>query len=79
MRKNEFLRNWQIIQNQDLNSSFRLKFNHMTDWTQDEYNQILGLHYHSSADNNQINSYSFIEHIRSIFNEKNNDSQNTNA
>lgn len=50
MRKNEFFKNWQIIQNHEINSSYRLKFNHMSDWTQDEYNKILGLKYTFQSD-----------------------------
>jgi hypothetical protein len=51
-----------------------LKYNHMSDWTQDEYNQLLGLKYSFESDNQPTDSFNFIDHFKNIFHKNNNES-----
>lgn len=43
LHKNEFLKTWHKVVIQPLNSKFKIDFNHMSDWTDSDYDKILGV------------------------------------
>lgn len=44
IHKNEFLKTWHKVVDHPKTSNFQIDFNHMSDWTDFEYEKVFGLY-----------------------------------